>query len=201
MLCLTFAAAAVALGMPRDIKEVTILHRRPSRIVDLLKPLLKETKLKPHDRRSVIELTGSKDQVEEAERAIRLFDIRPHMVSLDIALTSMYDKLETTYQVQIENNQRWEISLKTEGIRFSITPRVNDDTSITLLTEAKVPGWEGATVARVRWGEPLVLDFDRMVRERKDTDPTIILADTGIIVRIRPLLAKPAEPKTPPPLD
>src|SRR5688572_1449366 len=132
MLCVTFAAAAIALSAPTDVKEVPIHHRRASRIAESIKPVIGTAKLKPHDRRSVIEVTGTEDQVDEAERVIRLVDIRPIIVSFELDLESRYDKLETRYEVQVENNQPWSMSLKTEGIKFTVTPRINEDCSITL---------------------------------------------------------------------
>jgi hypothetical protein len=104
------------------------------------------------DTRSVIKVRGSKTDIEHARTYLALFDVRPRKVSLKIEIDSLLDKSHFTSILAATNNQSYVLADPESGVKISLSPRINDDNTVSLFSATTYGDHTTSYVARLKFG-------------------------------------------------
>jgi type II secretory pathway component GspD/PulD (secretin) len=131
--------------------EIRINNIRPSRILAMLTGKTKHemvqsasyqdaqahipdgVKVKADDKRGVLIAEGPKAAVEEFARLVSLFDVMPRTVTADITIDAPIEKFTGKTSTTIRNNETYTVGQDSIGLSLAITPRINDDNTVTVL--------------------------------------------------------------------
>ncbi|HSI73326.1 MAG TPA: hypothetical protein VK934_09115 [Fimbriimonas sp.] len=138
------------------------MRARPSKI------LAKADRLRPrlgwvaNDQKSVVIVRGTQEEIDQAASYLRLFDIRPRKVGLQIDIESAIDKAEVSTVTTIRNNQTQTIYDEEIGVKLTLAPRLNDDNSVSLFTELSYRGRNTKYIMRMSMmgGQTTILHAD-----------------------------------------
>lgn len=144
MLFACFIIAAARYVAPLDHAELKVHFVRPSKLLERIGALSDEN-VKADDLRGVLLVEGSAEDIKQIQTLVSAFDVQRRKVSVSVTVESLVDK--TTYQVSAKllNYQEWQTSDGDTGVLVSVTPRINDDNTVTLFMQY---GQEKARLAR-----------------------------------------------------
>ena len=134
-----FLAVAAALSMMFPAQEevkVEVHKRRPSKIMKQLQQVVGllplEVQVSADDEKSVLIFRGKQKDLEFISQTVALFDISPRQARIDFTVNSPLDKLHYEGSITLSNNATHTFTETETGLKLSLTPRINDDGSITI---------------------------------------------------------------------
>lgn len=136
--------------------DFPILNQRPSKIMKFLDKMPDlSVKMKADDLAGKLILTGSPAEVAEMKTRISLFDIKPRKVGVDMRVESQLDHAEWSANLTMTNNRSWTGSDEGTSAELKISPRLNDDGTLTLFINLKTPDTAAplSMVTRVKLNE------------------------------------------------
>jgi len=136
--CLFIAHALTA--KQTDSAVIPIHHMRASKALAFVQPLSSSdpdrlVTLSADDARGVILASGSSNGIKDVRSCVGLIDIARRKVSLRVSVDSDVDKESYELSAKILNGQMWKTSDADTGTSIAVTPRINNDGTVTLLVD------------------------------------------------------------------
>ncbi len=113
-----------------------------------------------HDSKGVLEINGPADGVAEVKRYVDLFDVQPAKIrtELEVSCTTLNTELSTS--ADILNNRKWAVAEDSLRLKLALSPRVNDDGTVTIHLDVKRGTSESqSVVVRLKKGQTVQLRF------------------------------------------
>lgn len=118
------------------------------------------------DEKSVIRADGPADKLKEMARLIELMDVKTASIKAEIELSVPLEKYQSATTTTVRNSAAWRLQDQTAGLNVAITPRINDDGSITVLISAS-DGSQGYDMTiRKKSGEWFEVPLDGLINIR-----------------------------------
>lgn len=139
MILTCFFALHALHALQSDVTAIPVQHMRASKMLATIKRLQPDdATVTADDARGVILVKGSLADAKEMLQCISIFDVIRRPVSIAVMVDSRADKMAFETSATILNGQQWSISDKETGLSIGVTPRINDDATVTVLVEIKV---------------------------------------------------------------
>ncbi len=171
MLVPMFAFAALFVQPVQDSHlEVHLQHVKPAHFMrvewrklesDLLpKGFDEKCKVSMDNDRNLLILDGPKPELEQAKDVISFFDVSPTKIRLSLTVSNPAEGDSFASDATVDSTTAWHTESDALGISLTLTPRINDDGTISVLVAEKLLSGKdnGAlTGARLRKGQKLDL--------------------------------------------
>ncbi len=127
-------------GFAPDEQIVYIQHHRPSKFIAKMiggpsdyTGILGALRIRCHDERGLVVLSGTQEELFYAKRWIELFDVAPRVVELKVQMESPLDKYQVSWIVRCPNNATTDVLDLETGLRLTLRPRIAEDGQIVVL--------------------------------------------------------------------
>jgi type II secretory pathway component GspD/PulD (secretin) len=156
--CISVAIALVQGQVQLITEEIRIQHGRATKILREIESTGLGFKVVADDRKGVLRVTGTREQVNELQTFVSMFDIKLASVALQVNIDSEIDKAHFAATISGKTNTNHSISDGGTGVELSLTPKLNGDGTVTLFLKLEYEAKSASVVARVMPGQKLVLD-------------------------------------------
>ncbi len=138
--------------------DVPIINVRPSKLLTILQQLpATKAQVVADDEKSMLTLTGSFAEINEIRTRIGLFDVKRQMVDLDLHVVSPIDHAEWNACLTLQSNLKWTGTDESTGARLALSPRRNDDGTVTVMIVAESPDHQKIQSAvRLKLNDPVM---------------------------------------------
>lgn len=126
------AIAYLVLSKQSAMETVSLKNIDAIYAIQTIRELAKTVILEPDPITNSVVVKGDKDEVAEATRMLHLFDVRSIGVELDIHVRSIRFDWTQDARVTTPNNGSWTFAHEPTAVKFSLSPRVNEDGSSTI---------------------------------------------------------------------
>jgi hypothetical protein len=108
----------------------------------------------PDDSNGRLLALGRVGDIERFQQLLPLLDVRRALVSLKLSFSSPVDKVAYDVTANLRNNTPWNVADKELGLDLVLTPRRNDDGTVTLFVTSRSAS-DVRFTARLVKGEPI----------------------------------------------
>lgn len=187
-ICGFLAIAQATQGLPSE--TIPVNHLRPSKLVAMLNEIQPSTVLTADDERGVIYVKAGKEKVEEYRSFANLLDVKPRRVKIRIDADSQIDRTTSTTETVVLNNKVFAFSDGSLGLDVQLSPRINDDKTISLFVSSTYAKMTSSVVFRVKQNEGFSLclakdgtaSFIIESIDKKPTGDVKVLSGSGVAV-------------------
>jgi type II secretory pathway component GspD/PulD (secretin) len=155
-----FLAVAAALSMlfpAQDELTVEVHRQRPSKVMKWLQQgvelLPQGVQVSADDEKSVLIFRGSQKDLQYLGQTVALFDVEARKVRFDYTVKSPLDKISYEGSITLSSSMTHTFTENETGLKLSLTPRVNEDGSITVRVSYNYGGAVIDSVRRVKAGD------------------------------------------------
>ncbi|MBN9500666.1 MAG: hypothetical protein BGO01_07275 [Armatimonadetes bacterium 55-13] len=195
-----FLVACVFVLGSAQADEIKIQNLRPSRLLSMLvdgKPMSSGNKLtethgpvtifdiplksvKADDIHSTLIVEGIPESIKALRDVVALFDVQPRTIKAEFQLVVPLEKYDSKSSAVLRNNSTWKLDDSTARIKVAVTPRLNEDGTITVFIKADGDGESYSMVVRLKQGQETEIALDglneKIVREvpiGKEKNPSL----------------------------
>lgn len=187
-ICGFLAIAQATQGTPTE--AIPVNHVRPSKLVAMLNEIQPSTVLTADDERGVIYVKAGKEKVDEYRSFANLLDVKPRRVKIHLDVDSQVDRSNSAIDTVVANNKVFAFSDDSLGLDVRLSPRINDDNTITMFVSPTYAKLTSSMVFRVKPNEgfSLCLAQDGTVSfivesvDKKPTGDVKVLSGKGVAV-------------------
>lgn len=113
-----------------------------------------------HDSKGILEINGPADGIAEVKRYVALFDVQPAKVRTELEVSCPTLNTELSTSADILNNRNWLVAEDSLRLQMALSPRVNDDGTVTIHLEVtRGKSERQSVVIRVKKGQKVQLRF------------------------------------------
>ena len=186
-----FAVQVLALQEIKQV-EVPLRYRRPSRIIEILErsPSKPPNSIEADDIKGFVRITGSSSYIRGIQDLVKLCDLQRQKLSVKVSIDSDIDKQSYDVTTKIYDQQKWKTGDGDTGITLAVEPRLNQDNSVTIMTDLTSPGFPDIRwVYRARLGTSQTFVVDglshQIIPQSNSTARTPATSNGGPRVTIR----------------
>ncbi len=170
MVCFcTFAAFMALKAQAVNSVEIRVQHFRPSKMLSLMRILDQSWPgVTADDRRGVLVVKGNSYSLKSARDKVSRLDVPRIPIGVRLWINSPGDKVSYESTSVLLSQQTWKTGDDETGVSLDITPRVNEDGTVTVLIVAARAGVKATVVARHRTRRSF--SVSELVRNLHDTE-------------------------------
>lgn len=113
-----------------------------------------------HDSKGILEINGPSDGITAVKQYVALVDVRPAKVRTELQVSCPTLSTELSTSAEILNNRNWVVAEDSLRVQIALSPRVNEDGTVTIHLEVKRGMSERQSVAiRIKKGQTVQLRF------------------------------------------
>lgn len=135
-------------------ESIPVTSMRPSRMAKFLEHSFPSSGvMKADDEAGLLWVRAGKEKTAELRRYVELVDQKPVRIDVWIDVDSPIDHATASVQTRVANNHSFRFIDESVGADLAVTPRVNDDGSVTFFAETSYQGTTVSLVGRAKKGE------------------------------------------------
>lgn len=150
------------------------------------------------DEKSIIKADGPAEKVKQMARLIEMMDIKSISIKAEIELSVPLEKYQSATTTTLRNNSAWRLQDQSAGLNVAITPRINEDGSVTVMISTSDGSQGYEMTIRKKSGEWMEVPLDGLVNIRTRQVRTGFKADANtpmLKLRLSPVGLETSLPK------
>jgi hypothetical protein len=111
------------------------------------------------DAKWLLRVTGDAEEVSQARYFVKIVDVPHPTIKLLMHVDSPADRFGYDVTASLRSGQKWSLAEDATGLTVGLSPRLNDDSTCTIVCRISSEGAHMETTFRIRPGVVQVLDL------------------------------------------